>query len=523
MKRIVCLVVFALASTIVLPHALPASALIRSVDDPVAGVIFMGPGLGRTGDAYALPDAPDSNGVYYGKWCLDGLPGFDGVGNLECGIPGYKLKSLANSMAPCSVDNSVSCIQNIEMQSGAGNWISGNYAGQPATPLVAYSAYPQLDVGPSSTGALFEFDSGSSKEMVLLSIQYRKTFNYSYFPNIQVQINPTKFVSGLVNVRDYFPYSDTINPCLLPLSDARLGCWRRTNVPHRYRLTLKLLRKPSGWVNTQIGDALFQITKPSVNGSGYVVTLEGDSVEVPQSAALFRSSSPTDVNAICAVIRWSAPGFCGSKAPIGEGISNYMFDTLDGLQYPVEKFSQLLRIKPELDKPLSEATTWRASLDFNDAGRLSNCAEQGVNGLVGGNALAINASLPKWNISNSSLEYKVASPHFRADGEVATGIYELQVNEKVAKCLWGVSLTPQNVQLSVVDADGNAKVAVAVLSVYGEMVKFRATGFTYSTATLRLSLKKSSKQSGLVCIKGTSKRTLKPSVKKCPTGCRKEK
>jgi hypothetical protein len=507
----------------VLSHALPASALVRSIDDPVAGVTFMGPGLMRTGDASAMPDAPDANGVYYTKWCLDGLPGFDGVGNLECGIPGYKLKSLLNSMSPCTVNNTVSCIQNVEKQSVDGTWMSGNYVGQPVNPLISYSAYPQLDLGPSSTGAIYEFGSGVSKETVMVSVQYTKIFNYSYVPNYKIQINPAKYVSGLINKRDYFPYTETIDPCLLPLSEGLKGCWQRTNVPHRFRLTLKLLKKPSGWINTQIGDSIFQISKSSVNGSGYTVTLEGDSVEVPQSAVIFQSSVANDVNAICTILRWSAPGFCGSKAPLGEGITNWMFDTLDSTQYPVEKFIQLLKVKPELDRPLSEATIWRASLDFNDAGRLSNCAEDGVNGIVGGNALAINASLPKWNSSNDSLEYKVTSPHFRSNGEVATGIYELQVNEKVAKCLWGVSLTPQNVQLSVVDADGNAKVAVAVLSIYSGMIKFRATGFTYSSATLRMTLKHTLKKSNLVCTKGRLKKTMKSGTLKCPSGWLKAK
>ena len=395
-------------------------------------------------------------------------------------------------------------------------------------PVTVFPSFPQIDMGPSSTGSVYELNLAGNKQMILLRAPYLKNFRSRVSPKYNIEISRVETLDNVTYKS--FPTGESINPCLVSRSSNTLngtttvnGCWKRLNEGGRYRLTIKFLKNPSGWVNTQIGDGKLSITKGSNASAGYSLVLEGDSVVVPESGAKFYASIPSDHNAICTIVRWSAPGFCGSKAP--GNASLYPVDVLnDGVGVnPVDMFSKLLVLKPELNKALSDSTVWRAAIRFDDLAGVSNCVADGITGLVGGNALAVEASIPKWNKSKASLEYKVTAPHFRSNGEVATGIYELQINEKVAKCLWGVSLTPQNVQISVIDNDGNAKVAVAVLSTYSGMVKFRATGFTYSNATLRVSLKSGSKPSGLVCAKGSQKRTFKTSSAKCPTGWRKVK
>jgi hypothetical protein len=515
--------------TLVFPSSYSAEADEPS-GDSLAVVYFASPSLGvPTGSVSAYRSSPDENGRYYGKSCSDGMPGFDGVSSFECGTTGFNVLNFWNSLSPCSLSASVSCIESLEIQSSDGGWSQARYAGQPVSPATNFPAFPQIDVGPSSTGALYEFDVDGSKELILLRAPYFKLLKTPILPKYNIEVSRVQ-PPVVVNASEFFPTGNSINPCLVSGSGMTVNgittvntCWKRKNEGARYRLTLKLMRKPSGWVNTQIGDAKLSITKGSTDAAGYSLVLEGDSVVVPESGAKFYSSISSDHDAICTIVRWSAPGFCGSKMP--GNASLYPVDVLnDGARAnPVEMFSKLLAVKPELNKALSDSTVWRAAIRFDDLAGVSNCVADGITGLVGGNALAVEASIPKWNKSKASLEYKVTAPHFRSNGEVATGIYELQINEKVAKCLWGVALTPQNVQISVIDNDGNAKVAVAVLSTYSGMIKFRATGFTYSNATLRVSLKSASKSAGLVCVKGSQKRTVKTSASKCPSGWRKVK
>lgn len=525
------LVIFAI-STVLLALTTSPVAIADSENsegDAIAGVIFATPSLGiSTGTVSASPSSPDEFGRYYLKECADGLPGFDGVSNFECGTPGYKVQVIGNSLTPCSLSGIVSCIESLEVQTLDGSWAQARYVGEPVSPQTVFPAFPQIDIGPSSTGSVYELNLAGNKQLILLRAPYLKNLITRTTPKYNIEISRVEVLDNVTY--NSFPTGDSINPCLVSKSSTTSNatttvnvCWKRLNEGGRYRITLKFLKKPSGWVNTQIGDGKLSITKGSTASAGYSLVLEGDSVVVPESGAKFYASIPSDHNAICTIVRWSAPGFCGSKAP--GNLSLYPVDVLnDGVRAnPVEMFSKLLAIKPELNKALTDSTVWRAAIRFDDLSAVSNCTTDGLTGVVGGNALAVEASIPKWNKSQASLEYKVTSPHFRSNGEVATGIYELQINEKVAKCLWGVSLTPQNVQISVIDNDGNAKAAVAVLSTYSGMIKFRATGFTYSNATLKVSLKSASKSAGLVCAKGSQKRIFKTSTNKCPSGWRKVK
>ena len=529
MRRFI--VFLALSSVVLVP--MTSSVVMATSDDSgmdaIAGVVFATPGLGvATGTVSASPSSPDEFGRYYQKACADGLPGFDGVSNFECGTSGYKVQLITNSLTPCSLSGIVSCIESLEVQTLDGSWTQARYVGEPVSPQTIFPAFPQIDIGPSSTGSVYELNVAGNKQLILIRAPYLKNLITRTTPKYNIEISRVEAQDNVTYKS--FPTGDSINPCLVSRSSTTSngtttanGCWKRLNEGGRYRITLKFLKKPSGWVNTQIGDGKLSLTKGSAASAGYSLVLEGDSVVVPESGAKFYASIPSDHNAICTIVRWSAPGFCGSKAP--GNLSLYPVDVLnDGVRAnPVEMFSKLLAIKPELNKALTDSTVWRAAIRFDDLSAVSNCATDGLTGLVGGNALAVEASIPKWNKSQASLEYKVTAPHFRSNGEVATGIYELQINEKVAKCLWGVSLTPQNVQISVIDNDGNAKVAVAVLSTYSGMIKFRATGFTYSNATLKVSLKSASKPSGFVCAKGSQKRTYKTRSAKCPTGWRKVK
>ena len=130
--------------------------------------------------------------------------------------------------------------------------------------------------------------------------------------------------------------------------------------------------------------------------------------------------------------------------------------------------------------------------------------------------MVIDESIPTWDQATQTLEFGVASPHYLANGQVARGFYEMQLNEQVAKCLWGTKITPTNFNLSVVDENGQSKVATATVAVQNGMVIFRATGFTYSSAKLKVSLKK------LICTKNGVAKIQAKNAMTCPKGWKKK-
>jgi len=98
-------------------------------------------------------------------------------------------------------------------------------------------------------------------------------------------------------------------------------------------------------------------------------------------------------------------------------------------------------------------------------------------------------SIPSF--TNGQLDLKVQSPHFRPDGTtVHYGLYEAVVPLVTAECLWGkVINSASQLKIEVFEtASGETKTALSSISVSGESLLIRASGFTFSTPTIRVRL-----------------------------------
>jgi hypothetical protein len=101
-------------------------------------------------------------------------------------------------------------------------------------------------------------------------------------------------------------------------------------------------------------------------------------------------------------------------------------------------------------------------------------------------------SIPSF--ANGQLDLKVQSPHFRPDGKtVHNGLYEAVVPLVTAECLWGKTITSgDQLKIEVFEtASGKTKTASSSIVISGESLLIRASGFTYSTPTIRVKLAES--------------------------------
>lgn len=93
--------------------------------------------------------------------------------------------------------------------------------------------------------------------------------------------------------------------------------------------------------------------------------------------------------------------------------------------------------------------------------------------------------------ANGQLDLKVQSPHFKPDGKtVHYGLYEAVVPLTTAECLWGTAISSAN-QLKVEifeTQSGETKTATSSVSIGKEGLLIRASGFSYSTPTIRVKL-----------------------------------
>jgi hypothetical protein len=126
----------------------------------------------------------------------------------------------------------------------------------------------------------------------------------------------------------------------------------------------------------------------------------------------------------------------------------------------------------------------------------SNCVQKetgGIQGVVTTNASAYEATAPKYNKENGTLEYKVAAPHFAPDGKTENiGTYGLAMSITLLQCLYGITNVPTSASVSITTNAGVERVATVALNQIGKWVFLSAENFTFSSPTLRIKLNQTS-------------------------------
>jgi hypothetical protein len=186
--------------------------------------------------------------------------------------------------------------------------------------------------------------------------------------------------------------------------------------------------------------------------------------------------------------------------------------------------------------------------DFrNDSVRRCTNSSGDLAGAVSTNALLYSAGPPTFNPDESSLDYKVAAPHFESDGSEASGTYDLLLRSDVARCIYGFTSAPIKATLEVLSNDGSTKIASTTITERNGWLVMSAAGFGFSSPIVRARLTqdapapspsasptaspvasptpstapavvtKSTKKS-ITCIKGTASKKVRAVKPKCPKG-----
>jgi hypothetical protein len=109
------------------------------------------------------------------------------------------------------------------------------------------------------------------------------------------------------------------------------------------------------------------------------------------------------------------------------------------------------------------------------------------------NASAYEATAPKYNKENGTLEYRVAAPHFAPDGKTENiGTYGLAMSITLLQCLYGITNVPTSASVSITTNSGVERVATVALNQIGKWVFLNAENFTFSSPTLRIKLNQTS-------------------------------
>ena len=125
-------------------------------------------------------------------------------------------------------------------------------------------------------------------------------------------------------------------------------------------------------------------------------------------------------------------------------------------------------------------------LDGRQFGSLASCYEQPTL-VVSDNAWG--PSVPTFDRSTGALDLKVRNPHFDVDGTTLfTGAYQARIPQETAQCLWGPKIaSTKQFKVSVIeDSTGSSKVSTTSVTSDGTTFRIDASGFTFSSPTIRV-------------------------------------
>jgi hypothetical protein len=187
------------------------------------------------------------------------------------------------------------------------------------------------------------------------------------------------------------------------------------------------------------------------------------------------------------------------------------------------------------DKAAAMPTQWRlGTMTDNGSGQVRECLdkEKALAGVVTTNSTMYLDGPPVFK--DDTLDYKVASTHFEADGTtVFKGTYELIMSSSVARCIYKFTAAPISATVSITSENGEANAATTVVNEKDGWLKLGAYGFTFSSPTVRVKLAQEkvipkasvtvpAKKSTITCVKGKTSKKVTAVNPACPKGYKKK-
>lgn len=243
----------------------------------------------------------------------------------------------------------------------------------------------------------------------------------------------------------------------------------------QFGMVIRISKVINGWMHGRIDSPEIDYELTSY---GTRIDMKGLSTRVPIVAGWV---SPNDFSA---EVKNKYPG-------------NTSFTSVGGSTYPGSSGDYAMDMlgiwgKALKDTAAANPSQWIFySLPDNDIASSSACikASKTLAGFVTTNSTTYTATPPIYNEQTGTLDYKVASPHFLADGKVFQGKYNLYIDSKVARCIYKFSNAPITASVSVTSADGGQQsVATTVVNEQSGWLHLSAAGFTFSSPTLKVKL-----------------------------------
>jgi hypothetical protein len=461
-----------------------------------------------------------------------------------------------HNLPACAVDSSFDCIKSVWAIDSTGKKIEGQFLNSlPVKGSTDRGAIPSMLLSTANGfGGLWKIPgvvNSGGEENYFVSMRIDSwTFKTAgvalsttpfYYGSVTAGIVPVKPVTG-----NYAPMTSRPNwgpggadqfsgPSYTPQGDRctvvdKGFCELPQDFPAGYRfgMSVQLAQKVSGWFHGRIALPQIEITP---KGNGQIINIEAEPVKV--STLDFTIPNAQIPDAVRKII------FDGSDWGVMGAPNGGTQTMLNGLSNP-QTMQIMNDMLPTIGDKASKTTqywSYRALNTWQNP-EIQKCtkSKDELGGVVTTNALTYGDGPPTYNQATGSLEYKVASPHFEANGSVASGTYDLAINSVVARCIYGFSSAPIQAEISITSSDGEKKVATTVVNEKNGWLYLSAKGFTFSSPTINVKLSQEKavvalpvatvtvpkKSVTITCVKGKTMKKVSGESPKCPAGYKKK-
>ena len=474
----------------------------------------------------------------------------------EC-TPATNTLQIYNYLPLCANEKVLNCIESVSWIKADGTEVKGSFKESRGSvdPDFTFSRKEKFNVGESITPQIFTFpglshSKGSSYAVTGHVTQDIVNGNPSS-PKIVASIAPV--YSENVSLDDKEARTDCFN---VNANDVK--CWKfaSSEAGTTFKLNMKLLSKPQGWISGRVTSPKVTIGSADVS-KRFDVSITGANLSIPILTKRYDYSDTAERAAwekISSAVVTSYPWDKVSDVAAGELISVYGANTFN-------TFNKLVAIDRDASgKPAGVgkvydvadrlAQVWRVVLDpTNTPSGVNGCAASDFQGFVSSNAMTYGTALPKYD--GTTMSYDVASPHYNPagkdyDADAFKGRYDLLLTEQYAKCVWNLKDGVPNVSVEVQKTDGTLDNSVKVtgaLNASTGLYEFSAVGFTFSSPKIKIKLSAPPTKDGtptvtqeatttkpapkaivksISCVKGKIIKKVTGANPKCPAGFKKK-
>ena len=282
--------------------------------------------------------------------------------------------------------------------------------------------------------------------------------------------------------------------CPLQL-DANRDCLLQHEFPtgFKFQINVRLTTQPSGWLFGRLLDPSIAITEIATGGTRVVVTASPTKVPALYAGDSWNNLPKNIQDFYLPCIKTQSCQIMSRQARIEGPHTDPQL--LNGQRGPeateANAFNELKLWLPMVKDTMSALpSAW--NFKMSSVGALTNSnacfrSGSGLKGIVTTNATLYSEAPPV--LVDSTLQYKVAAPHYRKDGSDFKGTYNLVIRSDVARCIYGFSNAPIQASIDVVSENGTSSVATTAVSENNGWISLSAYNFGFSAPTIKATLK----------------------------------